>query len=82
MLAGVRHVLTVEAHAISGGLGSFVSGVVASRGLGCRVTSLGVRTSHDGTSGSQRDRWRKHGLDRDSIAAAALVLVANRVRNA
>jgi transketolase len=80
MLAGVRHVITVEAQAISGGLGSFVAGVVASRGLGCRVVSLAVRSPHDGTSGSQPNRWRKHGVDRDSIVAAALDLAAHEGR--
>lgn len=79
-LAGVPHVITVEAQAISGGLGSFVSSVVASRGLGCRVVSLAVRSSHDGTSGSQRNRWRRHGVDRDSIVAAALELLPQKAR--
>ena len=79
-LAGVPHVITVEAQAISGGLGSFVSSVVASRGLGCRVVSLAVRSSHDGTSGSQRNRCRLHGVDRDSIVAAALELLPQKAR--
>lgn len=80
LLAGVRQVITVEAHAISGGLGSFVAGVVATRGIGCRVVSLAVRSSHDGTSGSQPDRWRKHGIDRHGIVAAALGLAAREGR--
>lgn len=58
---------SVEAQTLSGGLGAFVSGVIASRGLPCRLTMIGVRTSPDGTSGQQSDRWKKHGLDRESI---------------
>lgn len=74
-LAGIHHAITVEAQAVSGGLGSFVASVIASRGLACRLTPLAVRTTPDGTSGNQRDRWRKHGLDRESIVAAALAAV-------
>jgi len=58
---------SVEAQTLSGGLGAFVSGVIASRGLLCRLTMIGVRTSPDGTSGHQGERWKKFGLDRESI---------------
>jgi transketolase len=58
---------SVEAHTLSGGLGAFVASVIACRGLSCRLTMAGVRTSPDGTSGVQSERWRKYGLDRESI---------------
>jgi transketolase len=65
-------VITVEAQAISGGLAAFAAGVIASEGLACRLRALAIRTSPDGTSGSQRDRWRKYGLDRAAIVQNAL----------
>jgi transketolase C-terminal domain/subunit len=65
-------VITVEAQTISGGLASFAAGVIASEGLSCRLRPLAVRTSPDGTSGSQSDRWRKHGLDRAAIVQNAI----------
>ena len=67
-----RHAVavSVEAQTMSGGLGACVASVIATRGLACRLRVLAVETSPDGTSGSQTDRWRKHGLDRDSIANA------------
>jgi hypothetical protein len=37
---------------------------------------LGVTSSPDGTSGSQQERWRKHGLDRASIVAQALTVLS------
>jgi transketolase len=74
-LGGIHHAISLEAQAVSGGLGSFVAGVIASRGLACRLTALAVRTTPDGTCGNQRDRWRKHGLDRESIVAAALAAI-------
>jgi transketolase len=66
-LSSFRHVVSVEAQTLSGGLGAFVAGVIASRGLPCKLHALGVRTPPDGTSGLQEERWRKHGIDRGSI---------------
>jgi transketolase len=71
LLRTVPHAITVEAQTISGGLAAYVATVIASRGLHCRLWPLAVRTSPDGTSGSQLDRWRKHGLDRLRIAQTA-----------
>ena len=63
-------VVTVEAHTISGGLGSLMGMVLAEGGLRCRLAALGLRESPDGSSGPQRSRWRKYGLDAESVAAA------------
>jgi transketolase len=68
ILSRFRDAITVEAQTLSGGLGAFVAGVIASRGIPCKLQTLGVRTPPDGTSGAQEERWRKHGLDRASIA--------------
>jgi transketolase len=67
LLAGFDSAISIEAQTISGALGAFVSSVIASHGISCKLHSLAVRTSPDGTSGSQQERWKKHGLDRDSI---------------
>lgn len=72
LLAGFEFAISVEAQTISGGLGAFVSTVIASRGLHCQLLPLAITTSPDGTSGSQQSRWRKYGLDRNSIVATAL----------
>jgi transketolase len=80
LLADFRYAITVEAQTASGGLGAFVGTVIASAGLACKLKVLAVRSSSDGTSGSQSDRWRKHGLDRDSIADASLRLLGNTCR--
>lgn len=73
-LAGARSVITVEAQSVASALASFAGAVIATRGLRCRLHALGVRTSPDGTSGSQQDRWRKHGIDRASIVQHVLSL--------
>lgn len=70
-LSEFRAAITVEAQTISGGLGAFIASVIASRGLNCRLWPLAVRTSSDGTSGAQNERWNKYGLDRAAIVSAA-----------
>ena len=72
LLAHSSQAITVEAQAISGGLGACVATIIATHGLSCRLRTLAVKTSPDGTSGSQEDRWRKHGLDRGSIVSSVL----------
>jgi transketolase len=72
LLSGFKTVISLEAQTLSGGLAAFVGSVVASRGLGCRLWPMGVRSSPDGRSGSQADRWRRHGLDRAAIVEQAL----------
>jgi transketolase len=75
-LARCSAVLTVEAHVVAGGLGAQVAEVIAERGIGCKLRIQAIRRSPDGHSGSQAALWRKHGLDRDSVAAAARELAA------
>jgi transketolase len=72
LLAGFPHVISVEAQTVSGSLGALVGSVIASEGIGCRLHAIAVRSSPDGSCGPQQDRWRKHGLDRDSIFETAL----------
>ena len=72
LLANHSQAITVEAQALSGGLAACVGTVIASHGLACRLQPLAVRTPPDGTSGSQQDRWRKHGLDRAGIVSSVL----------
>ncbi len=75
ILASFRHVVSVEAQTPSGGLGAFVASVLASRGLPGRLHMIAVRLLADGTSGSQEERWRKHGLNRAGIARQVLETV-------
>jgi len=72
LLSPFRSVVSLEAQTVSGGLGAFVAHVIASHGLPCRLRVMGVRTSFDGTSGHQPERWRKHSLDRNSIVEVVL----------
>ena len=72
LLAPFRHVISLEAQTISGGLAACVGMQIARHGLTCRLHPLAVRESPDGTTGSPADRWRKYSIDRASIVKAAL----------
>jgi hypothetical protein len=56
-------------------LAAFVGNVIACLGLPCRLWPIAVRESPDGTSGSQTNRWKKHGMDRQGILRTALAAV-------
>lgn len=60
--------VTVEAHYISGGLGSLVSEIAAERGLSCKVIRCGVREPADGISGKQSFLHKRHKLDSSALA--------------
>ena len=65
-----ERIVSVEAHARVGGLGSLVAETIAERGLGCRLERLGADAEDDGRSGSQAFYHARHGLSRDDIARA------------
>jgi len=71
-LGAFRHVISLEAQTISGGLAACVGAQIARHGLPCRLHPLAVRVSPDGTTGSPAERWRKYGLDRCGIANTAV----------
>jgi transketolase len=71
-LAGCRLAVTVEAHYVTGGLGSLVSEIVAEHGIGCRVLRRGISRVPDGVSGSERYLLDRHGLSRAAIVQATL----------
>jgi len=59
--------VTVEAHYLSGGLGSLVAEVVAERRLSCRLVRIAVKTQVAGPCGSRSYLYHKFGLSREAI---------------
>lgn len=57
-----RHVFTVEAHFINGGLGSMVSEVIAENGLNARLTRLAVRQTPTRSVGSEQFLQDRFGI--------------------
>jgi transketolase len=76
MLSRFPVAITVEAHYVSGGLGSLVSEVIADHGISCTVVRCGVSSQTSGLTGSQAYLHRVHGLDRESLVATALKTVS------
>lgn len=60
-------VVTAEAHYVTGGLGSFVSEVVAERNFNCTVVRCGVERLPDGTSGSKAFLHDRHGISSKAL---------------
>jgi transketolase len=71
-LAEVPLAMTVEAHYVSGGIGSLVAEIVAERGIGARVVRCGARETHDGTSGSQAYYEGRHGISSSALVQTAV----------
>jgi transketolase len=69
-LGRVPVVVTVEAHYVSGGIGSLVAEVIAENGLPCRLIRCGVRDGHRERTGSEAWLRRRHGLTAADLAAA------------
>jgi transketolase len=64
-------VMTVEAHYVTGGLGSWVSELIAERGLSARLVRCGVKGLPDGVTGKQSYLRYKRGLSRDQLVETA-----------
>jgi len=78
LLGDFELVMTVEAHYTNGGIGSYVSEIIAEHNLSCRVVRCGVDKMPDGVTGSQGYLRQQHGLSADALRNTALAeLVLN-----
>lgn len=68
--------ITVEAHYLNGGLGSFVAEVVAEHGLNVRLVRSAVRDMPRAHSGSQQYLLEHYGLTPRAVADSALASLA------
>jgi transketolase len=71
LLSRIPLALTLEAHYLSGGVGSLVCEVVAERGLECRVIRCGVGSVPRGQTGSRDSLYKLYGLTAEGIARTA-----------
>jgi transketolase len=65
-------IFTVEAHYVTGGIGSLISEVIADHGLACRVIRCGIRKRPNGITGSQLYLQDLHGLSAKALAETVL----------
>jgi transketolase len=71
-------VVTVEAHYVTGGLGSLVAEVIAERHLDCELVRCGVRAMPDGYSGSKAYLQARHGISSDALVKTITEKLASR----
>lgn len=71
LLGRVPLALTVEAHYLTGGVGSFVAEVIAEHGLNCQLIRRGVATMPRGLTGSPDYLYEQVGLSASQLARVA-----------
>lgn len=71
-LSKFKLALTVEAHYITGGVGSLVSEIVAENNLNCKIIRCGIKETPDGTTGSLDYLYKRFKLSGADIANTAL----------
>ena len=76
ILGQVPLAVTLEAHYVTGGLGSLTCEVVAERGLDCRVIRCGLTEVPRGVTGSRDALYRHYGLAAANVAQAVLDQIA------
>lgn len=64
--------LTVEAHYVSGGIGSLVSEIVAENKLQCKIIRCGVRQTPDGITGDQDFLYKRYKISCADIVDTVL----------
>jgi transketolase len=77
LLAPFDLVMSVEAHYVTGGLGSLAAEVIAECGLGARLVRVGVDGLPDGKSGSEAYLNEQHGLTAAQIATRACLALGS-----
>jgi transketolase len=71
-LAETQLALAIEAHYVTGGVGSLVAETIAEQGLDCRLLRAGVRATPVGETGSRPHLYARHGLAPGQLAGAVL----------
>jgi transketolase len=68
LLSHYPYIFTVEAHYISGGLGSLVSEIIAENGIKTKLTRIGLSKTPDSITGDQAFLYNRYGLSPQAIA--------------
>ena len=71
-LSRVPLAITVEAHSVTGGVGSLVAEIVAENRVPCGLVRCGVRAPLKGPYGGQDYMQRLHGISRESLVKTAV----------
>jgi transketolase len=77
VLARFPAAISVEEHYGAGGLGSWVSEIIAERGLSCRLVRCGVMERPPARTGTQTYLRGRHGLSREQLVETARQIMAS-----
>ncbi len=75
VISAAQHVVTVEAHYTTGGLGSLVAEIMADNAVSRKLLRCGVDDTPDGISGSERFMLERYGLTCERIADRTIDLM-------
>jgi transketolase len=62
LLKKYKAVITIEAHYLNGGLGSFIAEIIAENNIGCQLKRLAIRKLSDGIYGSEHFMHKKNKI--------------------
>lgn len=74
LLSQFPQAITVEAHYLTGGLGSLVAEIIADHGLGCRLVRTGIRQMADSDNGSQQYIEKMNQISAEGLVQTVLKL--------
>jgi transketolase len=75
ILPDFKNVITVEAHYVTGGLGSLICDYVASNNFQCRVKKCGIEVVPNGQIGSQQFLFEKYGISKEALIEKAISMI-------
>lgn len=78
LLRSFDTVITLEAHYITGGLGSMVCEVVAETGLNCQVVRCGIHALNDGITGGLNFMYQRHQISSQHLVASVKRILTSR----
>ncbi len=79
LLQQFEHVISVEEHYITGGLGSLISEVIAENALGNRLIRMGVKQLANGIVGSEHFLRAYHGLSQENIVETVTTAISRQI---
>ncbi|WP_432455045.1 MULTISPECIES: transketolase family protein [unclassified Agarivorans] len=75
LLAGIKHVISVEEHNVNGGVGALVAEVIAEFGTASRLKRLGIPDGGYALAADRKSLRAHHGIDAKGIVSHALEML-------
>jgi transketolase len=82
MLGETKHIISVEAHNINGGLGSVVAEIMAEQGIVAKLVRLGIEDGGYAAAGDRPYTRKMLSIDSMGIVAVCQQLLQSEILNA